>query len=294
MGSVRRRHAVRMAPVDVRAAVPVHELRGCVSAAARRWKSPSEIRRDHLHRRDSGNRYGHRSDGRREPAQCAARQPSSGVGRQGRSNHRGENDSAAESVRRTGRNDHRDRERNEYRLSIRPPDCEPPRRTDRCWSCAAAQCRESTSCPAHSSPRESTTRTRSRSACPRPSMCSSTAATRSGCCRRPKTSRRWRGTSAKNRSTAGGAGASPICRAESPLRRRNVGSGHVFLFGPEITFRAEPHATFPFLFNAIYYSEAQLVTGNAPMRSTTTTIAWVAKKSEVRSLKSATPDQWVL
>ncbi len=37
----------------------------------------------------------------------------------------------------------------------------------------------------------------------------------------------------------------------------NLGNGHVFLFGPEITFRGEPHATFPFLFNAIYYSEAR-------------------------------------
>jgi hypothetical protein len=48
----------------------------------------------------------------------------------------------------------------------------------------------------------------------------------------------------------------------------NVGNGHVFLFGPEITFRGEPHATFPFLFNAIYYSEAQLVPGAPPVQST--------------------------
>jgi len=47
-----------------------------------------------------------------------------------------------------------------------------------------------------------------------------------------------------------------------------LGSGHVFLFGPEITFRGEPHATFPFLFNAIYYSEAQLVPAAAPVQST--------------------------
>lgn len=31
-----------------------------------------------------------------------------------------------------------------------------------------------------------------------------------------------------------------------------VGSGHLFLFGPEITFRAQPAGTFKFLFNAIY------------------------------------------
>ena len=32
-----------------------------------------------------------------------------------------------------------------------------------------------------------------------------------------------------------------------------VGQGKVFLFGPEITFRAQPHGTFKFLFNSIYY-----------------------------------------
>jgi hypothetical protein len=31
-----------------------------------------------------------------------------------------------------------------------------------------------------------------------------------------------------------------------------VGQGRVFAFGPEITFRAQPHGTFKFLFNAIY------------------------------------------
>jgi hypothetical protein len=31
-----------------------------------------------------------------------------------------------------------------------------------------------------------------------------------------------------------------------------VGKGTLFLFGPEITFRAQPHGTFKFLFNAIY------------------------------------------
>jgi hypothetical protein len=33
------------------------------------------------------------------------------------------------------------------------------------------------------------------------------------------------------------------------------------LFGPEITFRAQPHGTFKFLFNGIYYSLAQPVGG---------------------------------
>jgi hypothetical protein len=36
----------------------------------------------------------------------------------------------------------------------------------------------------------------------------------------------------------------------------NVGKGKVFMFGPEITFRGQPHGTFKFLFNGIYYGAA--------------------------------------
>ncbi len=36
----------------------------------------------------------------------------------------------------------------------------------------------------------------------------------------------------------------------------HVGKGKLFLFGPEITFRAQPHGTFKFLFNGIYYGTA--------------------------------------
>ena len=38
-----------------------------------------------------------------------------------------------------------------------------------------------------------------------------------------------------------------------------VGKGRLFLFGPEITFRAQPHGTFKFLFNGIYYGPSQSV-----------------------------------
>ena len=48
-----------------------------------------------------------------------------------------------------------------------------------------------------------------------------------------------------------------------------VGKGKVFLFGPEITFRAQPHATFKFLFNGIYYGGATPVNLGAPARRTT-------------------------
>ncbi len=37
----------------------------------------------------------------------------------------------------------------------------------------------------------------------------------------------------------------------------NVGRGKLFMFGPEIAFRAQPHGTFKFLFNGIYYGRAE-------------------------------------
>jgi len=45
-----------------------------------------------------------------------------------------------------------------------------------------------------------------------------------------------------------------VAAVDAPL-----GRGRVLLFGPEINFRAQPHGTFKFLFNAIYYGKAQLV-----------------------------------
>jgi hypothetical protein len=37
----------------------------------------------------------------------------------------------------------------------------------------------------------------------------------------------------------------------------SVGRGTLYLFGPEITFRAQPHGTFKLLFNAIFQSAAE-------------------------------------
>ena len=39
----------------------------------------------------------------------------------------------------------------------------------------------------------------------------------------------------------------------------NVGKGKLFLYGPEITFRAQPQGTFKFLFNGIYYGGAEII-----------------------------------
>jgi len=40
-----------------------------------------------------------------------------------------------------------------------------------------------------------------------------------------------------------------------------VGKGHLVLFAPEIAWRAQPHATFKFLFNGIYYGSATTAGG---------------------------------
>jgi hypothetical protein len=54
-----------------------------------------------------------------------------------------------------------------------------------------------------------------------------------------------------------------VAGLEAPL-----GKGRVFLFGPEITFRYQPHGTFKLLFNSIYYGTSSRVAG--PARPTTT------------------------
>jgi hypothetical protein len=40
----------------------------------------------------------------------------------------------------------------------------------------------------------------------------------------------------------------------------SIGSGKVFLLGPDVTFRGQPHGTFKLLFNGVYYGAAKAVT----------------------------------
>ncbi len=73
-----------------------------------------------------------------------------------------------------------------------------------------------------------------------------------------------------------GQGVTPIAWFDSPTPLRSgwawgqrylddgvaiaearVGEGRLFLFGPEVAFRAQPHGTFKFLFNGIYYGAAE-------------------------------------
>jgi hypothetical protein len=41
------------------------------------------------------------------------------------------------------------------------------------------------------------------------------------------------------------------------IAEANLGRGKLFLLGPEVTFRAQPHGTFKFLFNGIYYGTSK-------------------------------------
>jgi hypothetical protein len=41
-----------------------------------------------------------------------------------------------------------------------------------------------------------------------------------------------------------------------------VGEGKLFLYGPEVIFRAQPHGTFKLFFNALYYGSAETVNLN--------------------------------
>ncbi|MDR1330538.1 MAG: hypothetical protein LBK07_00350 [Tannerella sp.] len=45
-------------------------------------------------------------------------------------------------------------------------------------------------------------------------------------------------------------------RGSAAVVEAQAGKGRIFLFGPEITFRAQSHASFKFLFNSIYYAGA--------------------------------------
>ncbi len=49
-----------------------------------------------------------------------------------------------------------------------------------------------------------------------------------------------------------------------------VGKGKLFLFGPEIAFRAQPHGTFKLLFNGIYYGPAFAAAGGSATKSAET------------------------
>ena len=65
-----------------------------------------------------------------------------------------------------------------------------------------------------------------------------------------------RGSRARRRCAADGRGGSSYLEGGVAVADAQLGRGRVLLFGPEITFRAQSHGTFKFLFNAIYYGKA--------------------------------------
>jgi hypothetical protein len=68
----------------------------------------------------------------------------------------------------------------------------------------------------------------------------------------------WFGTGAPLRS--GWAWGQEYLKGLVTVLDVSYGKGKVFIFTPEITFRAQPHATFKFLFNGIHYGNAKAVT----------------------------------
>jgi hypothetical protein len=58
---------------------------------------------------------------------------------------------------------------------------------------------------------------------------------------------------------SGWAWGEPYLRRSVQVVEAEVGKGKVFLFGPEIAFRGQPHGTFKLLFNGIHYGPAEPV-----------------------------------
>jgi hypothetical protein len=61
----------------------------------------------------------------------------------------------------------------------------------------------------------------------------------------------------KNTLRSGWAWGQHYLDGGTAIVEATLGKGRVFLYGPEITFRAQPHGTFKFLFNGIFYGTAQ-------------------------------------
>jgi hypothetical protein len=59
---------------------------------------------------------------------------------------------------------------------------------------------------------------------------------------------------------SGWAWGQQYLRGAVAVAETRVGSGTLVLIGPLVAFRAHPHATFKFLFNAVYYGIAKTVT----------------------------------
>ena len=170
---------------------------------------------------------------------------------------------AAEALRRRRRRDRRVRRIGRARSSPRPAGERSPRGGAAGRQRAAAARAPSTTSPDRCCASPSTTPTRSASASRSRSTCSSTTA-RCWSWRRTRrcaASSRWRGSTHKEPLRSGWAWGQHYLEGGAAALEATLGKGKVFLFGPEITFRAQPHGTFKFLFNSIFYGTAQAVGG---------------------------------
>ena len=57
--------------------------------------------------------------------------------------------------------------------------------------------------------------------------------------------------------TSGWAWGQQYLKGGAAIAEASVGEGRVVLLGPEVAFRAQPHATYKFLFNGLYYGSAK-------------------------------------
>jgi hypothetical protein len=58
---------------------------------------------------------------------------------------------------------------------------------------------------------------------------------------------------------SGWAWGEAYLRRSVQVAEAEVGQGKLFLYGPEIAFRGQPHGTFKLLFNGLYYGPAKTV-----------------------------------
>ena len=56
---------------------------------------------------------------------------------------------------------------------------------------------------------------------------------------------------------SGWAWGQQLLEGGTSMIEADIGTGKLFLFGPKITFRSQPHGTFPLLFNGIHYGAAK-------------------------------------
>ena len=65
--------------------------------------------------------------------------------------------------------------------------------------------------------------------------------------------------------TSGWALGQQYLDGTTAVAEAKAGEGKVYLMGPEVAFRGEPHATFKLLFNAVLLGNAELDPGGAAL-----------------------------